>query len=117
MQAGILFQSFYANFLESLTSRSRFINSCIFVSDKAFFALTSEKNSSFSFAVCFAAITACHQLLLLLLVVVLMLINAHKYKNIMEFGFLGSFKPRIVFFPLIHVKMPTIVGILTFMSG
>ena len=27
-----------------------------------------------------------------------------------------SDKPRMLFFPLIHVKMPTIVGILTFMS-
>ena len=30
--------------------------------------------------------------------------------------FLGSDKPRMLFFPLINVKMPTIVGILTFMS-
>ena len=30
--------------------------------------------------------------------------------------FLGSAKPRMPFFPLINVKMPTIVGILTFMS-
>ena len=29
---------------------------------------------------------------------------------------LGSDKPRMLFFPLIIVKMPTIVGILTFMS-
>ena len=28
-----------------------------------------------------------------------------------------SVKPRMLFFPLIHVKMPIIVGILTFMSG
>ena len=28
--------------------------------------------------------------------------------------FLGSDKPRMLFFPLINVKMPTIVGILTF---
>ena len=28
-----------------------------------------------------------------------------------------SVKPRMLFFPLIHVKMPTIVGILTYMSG
>ena len=32
-------------------------------------------------------------------------------------GGLGSVKPRMVFFPLIHVKMPTTVGILTYMSG
>ena len=31
--------------------------------------------------------------------------------------FSGSVKPRMLFFPLIHVKMPTIVGILTFTSG
>ena len=31
-----------------------------------------------------------------------------------EFGFfLGADKPRMLFFPLINVKMPTIVGILT----
>ena len=45
------------------------------------------------------------------------ILNAHKYKNIKNFGFLGSVKPRMVFFPLIRVKMPTIVGILTLMSG
>ena len=43
--------------------------------------------------------------------------NAHKYKYIKEFGILlGSDKPRILFFLLMNVKMPTIVGILTFMS-
>ena len=31
-------------------------------------------------------------------------------------AFLGSDKPRMLFSPLITVKMPTIVGILTFMS-
>ena len=31
-------------------------------------------------------------------------------------AFLGSAKLRMVFFLLIHVKMPTFVGILTFMS-
>ena len=47
------------------------------------------------------------------------ILHAHKYKNIKKFGFfLGSDKPRIrvLFFPLINIKMPTIVGILTFMS-
>ena len=45
------------------------------------------------------------------------ILNAHKYKNIKKFGFfLGSDKLRMLFFPLINVKMPTIVGILTFMS-
>ena len=44
-------------------------------------------------------------------------LNAHKYKNIKKFGiFLGPDKPRMLFFTLINVKMPTIVGILTFMS-
>ena len=40
------------------------------------------------------------------------IVNAHKDKKI----FLGSDKPRALFFPLLNVKMPTIVGILTFMS-
>ena len=45
------------------------------------------------------------------------ILNAHKYKNIKKFGlFLGSDKPRMLFFPLINVKMPTILGILTFIS-
>ena len=43
--------------------------------------------------------------------------NAHKYKNIKKFSFFSdSDKPKILFFLLINVKMPTIVGILTFMS-
>ena len=43
--------------------------------------------------------------------------NAQKDKNIMKFSFfLGSYKPRMLFFLLINVKMPTIVGILTFIS-
>ena len=45
------------------------------------------------------------------------ILNAHKYKYIKKFSiFLGSDKPRMLFFMLINVKMPTIVGILTFMS-
>ena len=32
-------------------------------------------------------------------------------------AFLGSDKHRMLFLSLINVKMPTIVGILTFMSG
>ena len=45
------------------------------------------------------------------------ILNAHKYKDVKKFGiFGGSDKPRMLFFPLINVKMPTIVGILTFMS-
>ena len=44
-------------------------------------------------------------------------LNAHKYKNIKKFVFfLSSDKSRMLFFPLINVIMPTIVGILTFMS-
>ena len=44
--------------------------------------------------------------------------NHHlKYKNVKKFDcFLGSDKPKMLFSPLINVKMPTIVGILTFMS-
>ena len=45
------------------------------------------------------------------------ILNARKNKNVKKFlFFLGSDKPRMLFFPLINVKMPTIVGILTFMS-
>ena len=40
-------------------------------------------------------------------------VNAHKNKTIKKFIFLGSDK---IFFLLINVKMPTIVGILTFMA-
>ena len=45
------------------------------------------------------------------------ILNAHKFKNIKKLSFFsGSNKPRMLFFSLINVKMPTIVGILTFMS-
>ena len=45
------------------------------------------------------------------------ILNANKNKNIMIFSFVsGSYKPRMPFFRLINVKMPTIVGILTLMS-
>ena len=46
------------------------------------------------------------------------ILNAHKYKNMKKKTrlFLGSDKPRMLFFPLINVKMQAIVGILTFMS-
>ena len=44
------------------------------------------------------------------------ILNAHKYIKIKKFRFLSSDKPRILFFSLINVKMPTLVGILTFMS-
>ena len=45
------------------------------------------------------------------------ILNADKYKKNQENQqFSGSGKPRMLFFPLINVKMPTIVGILTFMS-
>ena len=43
------------------------------------------------------------------------ILNAYKYKNIKK-HLLGSFKPRMLFSPPINVKMPTIIGILTFMS-
>ena len=39
--------------------------------------------------------------------------NAHKFKYIKKFIFSGSDKPRMLFFLLINVKMPTTVGILT----
>ena len=41
------------------------------------------------------------------------ILNAHKYKIRLS---LGPVKHRMLFFPLIYVTMPTIVGILTFMS-
>ena len=45
------------------------------------------------------------------------ILNAHKYKKYQEFQhFTGSDKPRMLFLLFINVKMPTIVGILTFMS-
>ena len=44
-------------------------------------------------------------------------LNAHKYINIKKLKFFScSDKPRMVFFLLINVKMPTTVGILTFTS-
>ena len=43
-----------------------------------------------------------------------MLINIKISRNT---AFLGSDKPTMLFFLLINVKMPTVVGILTFMSG
>ena len=44
-------------------------------------------------------------------------LNAHKYKKYQEIRrLLGSDKLRMLSSPLINVKMPTIVGILTFMS-
>ena len=45
------------------------------------------------------------------------ILNAHKYKKYQEIqAFLDSGQPRMLFFPLIIVKMPTVVGMLTFMS-
>ena len=44
-------------------------------------------------------------------------LNAHKYKISGNSAFFsGSDKPRMLFFLLINVQMPTIVGILTFIS-
>ena len=48
------------------------------------------------------------------------ILNTHKYKNIKKINTparkTGSNTPRMLFFPLINVKMPTIVGIITLMS-
>ena len=45
------------------------------------------------------------------------MLNAHKYKKYPKIQhFSGSYKPRMLFYLLINVKMPTIVGILIFMS-
>ena len=45
------------------------------------------------------------------------ILNTSKYINIRKFSFFsGSDKPRMVFFLIINVKMPIVVGILTFMS-
>ena len=44
------------------------------------------------------------------------ILTAHEYKTIKKFGFLCSDKSRMLSFPLINVKMPTIVGISTFLS-
>ena len=45
------------------------------------------------------------------------ILDAHKYKKYQEIQlFSGADKLRMLFFLLINVKMPTIVGILTFMS-
>ena len=43
------------------------------------------------------------------------ILNSHNYKNIKKFSFFQAVDNAI--FLLINVKMPTIVGILTFMSG
>ena len=44
------------------------------------------------------------------------ILNAHKYKISRMQHLSGSYKPRILFFLLINVKILTIVGILTFMN-
>ena len=45
------------------------------------------------------------------------ILNAHKYNNIKKFSiFQAQISLECYFFLLINVKMPTIVGILTFMS-
>ena len=45
------------------------------------------------------------------------ILNTHKYENIKKLSFFsGADKHIMLFFLLINVKMPTIVGILTFMS-
>ena len=46
------------------------------------------------------------------------ILNAHKYKNIKKYQhFSGSDKSKMLFCLLINVKMPTTVGILTYMNG
>ena len=42
--------------------------------------------------------------------------NVHTYINIKKFSFFQS-QISILFFLFINVKMPTVVGILTFLSG
>ena len=43
------------------------------------------------------------------------ILNGHKHKNTKKFQhFSVSDKPRMLFFPLINVEMPTIVGILSY---
>ena len=45
------------------------------------------------------------------------ILDAHKFKYIKKFSFFQVLdKPRMLFFLLMNVKMPTIVGILTFIS-
>ena len=44
------------------------------------------------------------------------ILNGHNYEISRNSAFLGSDKPRMLFFMLIIVKMPTVVGMLTFMS-
>ena len=45
------------------------------------------------------------------------ILNAHKCEKYQEiWHYLDSAKPRMLFFLLINVKMPTVVGILTFLS-
>ena len=45
------------------------------------------------------------------------ILDAHKYKNIKKLSFFsGSYKPITLFFLLINVKKPIIVGSLIFMS-
>ena len=45
------------------------------------------------------------------------ILNAHKYKPYQEIKHIsGSDKPRMLFFLLIKVEMPTVVGISTFIK-
>ena len=45
------------------------------------------------------------------------ILNAHKCENIKKFSFFqAQINLEMLFFQLINIKMPTIVGILTFMS-
>ena len=46
------------------------------------------------------------------------ILNARKYKHIKKFSiFQAQVEPITLFFLFMNVKMPTIVGILTFMSS
>ena len=45
------------------------------------------------------------------------ILNAHKYENIKKFGLFKAQLSLECYFSQLHVKMPTIVGISTFMSG
>ena len=72
---------------------------------------------SASINVCVESWPQCYKTFCMLSSVEYEILNAHKYKNIKKIGLLDSDKPIMLYFPLIHVKMPTIVGILTCMSG
>ena len=60
---------------------------------------------------------SCYKTVFMLNSVEYEILNAHKYKHMKNFSFFSdSDNPRMLFLLLINVKMPTFVGILTFMS-